>query len=95
MQLITDIFHQKSDTLFTYLKNGGDPNRCEDALGVTLLHHAVYAKNYAALEMLIFWGANPYLPEKIFNMTPYDLAIDIAWIPGITLFTSNRNATKH
>ena len=56
------------------IKMGADPNITEQENG-TALHYAVTNKNLETLKYLLSVGANPFIRDKFYGDTPYDLAM--------------------
>lgn len=75
MDVIDAVIQHEAEPLLRYLCHGGDPNLCEDAMGVTLLHHAVNRQNFFAIVVLMEFGADPFRRERLLQESPLELAI--------------------
>ena len=58
------------------LEEGCDPNFFEDCSELTCLHHAAARGHYEVANLLIKYGANPWLREKFFGESVVDRTRD-------------------
>ncbi len=85
MSIIQAIIDHDLQTLTWLLINRADPNYIEDDAGLTPLHYAASEGLYEAALILLTVGAK-LTAEKIFNMTPIEIAQMNKQINLVTLF---------